>query len=254
MIRRTQEDTPMTRLHGQVAVITGASAGMALAAARLFVIEGAHVYITGRRKDQLDDAVSEIGGNVTGVRSDSGDPRDLDLLVDAVRAGHGRVDVLYVSAGIGTVEEPLTAVTEDSFDTVFGVNVRGALFTVQKLLPLMSNGGSIILNGSAVWGRGIPGASVYAATKAALRSFARTWAAELAERGIRVNVLSPGPTDTAMIAGTPAEFREQIAALIPLKRLGQPADIAKAALFLASDDSSFVTGIDLAVDGGVAQI
>lgn len=244
----------MTKLHGQVAVITGATAGMALATATLFVTEGAHVYITGRRKDQLDDAVSEIGGNVTGVRSDSGNPRDLDLLVDAVRAGHGRVDVLYVSAGIGTVEEPLTAVTEDSFDTVFGVNVRGALFTVQKLLPLMSNGGSIILNGSAVWGKGIPGQSVYAATKAALRSFARTWAAELAERGIRVNVLSPGPTDTAMIAGTPPEVREQIAALIPLKRLGQPADIAKVALFLASDDSSFVTGIDLSVDGGLAQI
>ena len=244
----------MTKLHGQVAVITGATAGMALAAAKLFVTEGAHVYITGRRKDQLDDAVSEIGGSVTGVRSDSGNPRDLDLLVDAVRAGHGRVDVLYVSAGIGTVEEPLTAVTEDSFDTVFGVNVRGALFTVQKLLPLMSNGGSIILNGSIAWGRGIPGQSVYAATKAALRSFARTWAAELAERGIRVNVLSPGPTDTAMIAGTPPELREQIAALIPLKRLGQPADIAKVALFLASDDSSFVTGIDLSVDGGLAQI
>ena len=217
----------MTKLHGQVAVITGATAGMALAAAKLFVTEGAHVYITGRRKDQLDDAVSEIGGNVTGVRSDSGNPRDLDLLVDAVRAGHGRVDVLYASAGIGTVEEPLTAVTEDSFDTVFGVNVRGALFTVQKLLPLMSNGGSIILNGSTVWGKGIPGQSVYAATKAALRSFARTWAAELAERGIRVNVLSPGPTDTAMIAGTPPELREQIAALIPLKRLGQPAAPSK---------------------------
>src|SRR2546423_13529943 len=139
--QRTQEDTPMTKLHGQVAVITGATAGMALAAAKLFVTEGAHVYITGRRKDQLHDAVREIGGNVTGVRSDSGNPRDLDLLVDAVRAGHGRVDVLYVSAGIGTVEEPLTAVTEDSFDAVFGVNVRGALFTVQKLLPLMSNGG-----------------------------------------------------------------------------------------------------------------
>jgi NAD(P)-dependent dehydrogenase (short-subunit alcohol dehydrogenase family) len=244
----------MTRLHGQVAVITGATAGMALATARLFVAEGAHVYITGRRKDQLDDAVSEIGDNATGVRSDSGDPRDLDLLVDAVRAGHGRVDVLYVSAGIGTVDEPLTAVTEESFDTVFGVNVRGALFTVQKLLPLMSNGGSIILNGSAVWSKGLPGQTVYAATKAALRSFARTWAAELAERGIRVNILSPGPIDTAMIAAIPPEVREQIAALIPLKRLGQPADIAKVALFLASDDSSFITGIDLPVDGGAAQV
>lgn len=244
----------MAKLHGQVAVITGATAGMALAAAKLFVSEGAHVYITGRRKDRLDDAVSEIGTNVTGVRSDSGDPGDLDLLVDAVRAGHGRVDVLFVSAGIGTVTEPLTAVTEESFDTVFGVNVRGALFTVQKLLPLMSNGGSIILNGSAVWAKGIPGQSVYAATKAALRSFARTWAAELAERGIRVNILSPGPIDTAMIAGIPPEVREQIPALIPLKRLGQPTDIARAALFLASDDSSFITGMDLPVDGGASQI
>src|SRR5260370_14022289 len=144
----------MTKLHGRVAVITGATTGMALAAAELFVTEGAHVYITGRRKDQLDDAVRKIGGNVTGVRSDSGDPRDLDLLVDAVRAGHGRVDVLYVSAGIGTVDEPLTAVTEDSFDTVFGVNVRGALFTVQKLLPLMSNGGALILNKTAGLGTG----------------------------------------------------------------------------------------------------
>lgn len=227
---------------------------MALAAAKLFVTEGAHVYITGRRRAQLDDAVRDIGGNVTGVRGDSGDLRDLDLLVDAVRAGHGRLNVLYVSAGIGTVNEPLTAVTEESFGTVFGVNVRGALFTVQKLLPLMSNGGSIILNGSAMWGKGIPGAGVYAATKAALRSFARTWAAELAERGIRVNVLSPGPTDTAMIAGIPPESREEIAALIPLKRLGRPADIAKVALFLASDDSSFVTGVDLSVDGGAGQV
>src|SRR6195256_189328 len=211
--QRTQEDTPMTKLHGQVAVITGGTAGMALAAAKLFVTEGAHVYITGRRKDQLGDAVSEISGNVTGVRSDSGNPRDLDLVVDAVRAGHGRVDVLYVSAGIGTVEEPLTVVTEDSFDTVFGVNVRGALFTVQKLLPLMSNGGSIILNGSTVWGKGIPGQSVYAATKAALRSFARTWAAELAERGIRVNILSPGPTrhrdDSRHTTGIPRTDRRR---------------------------------------------
>jgi NAD(P)-dependent dehydrogenase (short-subunit alcohol dehydrogenase family) len=244
----------MTTLDGKVAVITGATAGIALAAAKLFVAHGAHVYITGRNGDRLDDAVADIGGNVTGIRSDSGLPADLDVVAEAVRAGHGHLDVLFASAGIGAVDEPLTAVTEDSFDAVFDVNVRGTLFTVQKLLPLMDTGGSIILNGSAVWTKGIAGQGVYAATKAALRSFARTWAAELADRGIRVNVVSPGPTDTAMMAGTPPEFQDQIANMVPLKRLGQPRDIAAAALFLASEDSAFITGIDLPVDGGIAQV
>jgi NAD(P)-dependent dehydrogenase (short-subunit alcohol dehydrogenase family) len=242
----------MTSLDGKVAVITGATAGMALAAAKLFVAHGAHVYITGRNGDRLEAAVADIGANVTGIRSDSGLPAD--VVAEAVRAGHGHLDVLFASAGIGAVDEPLTAVTEDTFDTVFDVNVRGTLFTVQKLLPLMGTDGSIILNGSAVWTKGIAGQGVYAATKAALRSFARSWAAELADRGIRVNVVSPGPTDTAMMAGTPAEFQTQIASLVPLKRLGQPRDIAAAALFLASEDSAFITGIDLPVDGGIAQV
>jgi NAD(P)-dependent dehydrogenase (short-subunit alcohol dehydrogenase family) len=244
----------MTKLDGKVAVITGATSGMALAAATLFVAEGAHVYITGRRKDKLDEAVAAIGRNVTGIGGDAGNPRDLDVLVEVVRAGHGRVDVIFASAGIGTVEEPLTAVTEDSFDDVFAVNVRGVLFTVQKLLPLLTNGGSIILNGSVVSSKGIAGHTVYSASKAAVRSFARTWTAELSERDIRVNVLSPGPTDTPMMDSAPPEFKQQIASMIPLKRMGVPTEIAKAALFLASDDSSFITGIDLSVDGGLAQV
>jgi NAD(P)-dependent dehydrogenase (short-subunit alcohol dehydrogenase family) len=244
----------MTKLNGKVAVITGATDGMALATAKLFAANGAHVYITGRRKGRLDEAVADVGGHVTGVRGDAGDTRDLDMLVEAVRLGHGRVDVLFASAGIGSVEEPLAAVTEDSFDRVFAVNVRGVLFTVQKFLPLLPDGASIILNGSAVWGKGAAGQSVYAASKAALRSFARSWTAELAGRGVRVNVLSPGPTDTAMMAGTPPEFQQQIAALIPLGKMGDPTDIAAAALFLASDDSRHITGIDLPVDGGLAQV
>jgi NAD(P)-dependent dehydrogenase (short-subunit alcohol dehydrogenase family) len=244
----------MSTLEGKVAVITGATSGMALATAKLFATKGAHVYITGRDKDKLNDAVAQIGPSATGIRSDASQPRDLDLIAETVQAGHGHLDILFASAGTGTVEEPLTAVTEQSFDAVFGLNVRGTLFTVQKLLPLMEAGGSIILNGSAVWNKGIPGQSVYAATKAALRSFARTWAAELADRDIRVNVLSPGPINTPMLASLPAEFQSQISALIPLKRLGQPTDIAYAALFLASDDSLFITGTDLSVDGGIAQV
>jgi NAD(P)-dependent dehydrogenase (short-subunit alcohol dehydrogenase family) len=244
----------MTKLNGKVAAITGATAGLALASAALFVSEGAHVYITGRRKDKLDDAVAAIRTHVTGVHGDAANLHDLDQLAEAVRAGHGHLDIIFASAGIGTVEEPLTAVTEDSFDQVFGVNVRGALFTVQKMLPLMNSGGSIILTGSAVAGKGVPGHTVYSASKAALRSFARTWAAELADRNIRVNVLSPGPTDTAMMDSTPPGFKDQVASMVPLKRLGQPTEIAKAALFLASDDSSFITGTDLFVDGGLAQL
>ena len=244
----------MAKLDGKVAVLTGATSGMALAAAQLFVAEGAYVYITGRRKDKLDEAVATIGRNVTGIRGDAGNPRDLDAVVDAVCSGHGRVDVIYASAGIGTVDEPLTAVTEDSFDDVFSVNVRGVLFTVQKLLPLLNSGGSIILNGSVVSAKGVAGHTVYSASKAAVRSFARTWTAELSDRDIRVNVLSPGPTDTPMMDSAPPEFKRHIASMIPLARMGDPAEIAAAALFLASSDSSFITGIDLSVDGGLAQV
>ena len=191
---------------------------------------------------------------MTGVQADSGSPADLDRLFDTVQAGHGRVDILYASAGIGSLTEPLEAVTTESFDDVFGVDVRGTLLTAQKAVALMSAGGSVIINGSAGAVKGVPGSSVYAASKAALRSFARTWTAELAGRGIRVNLLSPGPIDTAIFDGIPAEIQAGIKIMIPAGRFGRPEEIANAVLFLASDDSSFVTGTELAVDGGTAQV
>lgn len=248
----------MPKLDGKIAVITGATSGMGLATARLMAIEGAHVCITGRRKDNLDQATAAIEavapGAVTGVQADSSSPADLDRLFDTVKNHHGRVDVVYANAGYGSLTEPLEAVTTTSFDDVFAVNVRGALFTVQKAAPLMTAGGSVILNGSASAVKGVPGATLYAASKAAVRSFARTWAAELAGRGIRVNVLSAGPIDTAAYDGTPAEIRAELTAMTPAGRFGRPEEIATAALFLASDDSSYVTGTELAVDGGIAQV
>jgi NAD(P)-dependent dehydrogenase (short-subunit alcohol dehydrogenase family) len=248
----------MPKLDNKTAVITGATLGMGFASARLLAAEGAHVYITGRRKDRLDQAVAAIEavapGAVTGVQADSGSPADLDRLFTTVRDGHGRVDIVYASAGIGSVTEPLEAVTTASFDDVFGVNVRGTLLTVQKAVPLMTAGGSIIINGSAGWVKGIPGNTVYLASKAALRSFARTWTAELAGRGIRVNLISPGPIDTATFDSIPAEFRAGIEAMVPAGRFGAAEEIAAAVLFLASADSSFVTGTELPVDGGLAQV
>jgi NAD(P)-dependent dehydrogenase (short-subunit alcohol dehydrogenase family) len=244
----------VSKLNGKIAVITGATSGMALATAKLFVEEGAHVFITGRRKDKLDEAVAAIGHNVAGVQGDTGNLADLDRLVETVATEKGRVDVLYASAGIGALAEPLETVTEESFDDVFTVNVRGTLFTVQKLLPLMSVGASIILNSTAAAVKGVPGTTVYAASKATLRSFARTWTAELADRNIRVNLISPGPIDTPTFDGILAEFRDQIIATVPVGRFGTSTEIATAALFLASTDSSFVTGTDLFVDGGMAQV
>ncbi|MBR8638255.1 SDR family oxidoreductase [Streptomyces tuirus] len=246
----------MSKLQGKVAVITGGTSGMALATAKLFVDEGAHVFVTGRHKGKLDDAVAEIGRNVTGVQGDAGNLDDLDRLAETVREEKGRVDVLFASAGYtGALGQPLDAVTEQSFDESFGVNVRGTLFTAQKLLPLMREGSSIILNGSASVVKGSPGTSVYSAGKAALRSFARIWAAELAGRGIRVNVLQPGAIDTPTLrADLPADMQERIAASTPAGRLGRPTDIATAALFLASSDAGFVTGGELFVDGGLAQV
>jgi NAD(P)-dependent dehydrogenase (short-subunit alcohol dehydrogenase family) len=248
----------MSKLDGKIAVITGATSGMGLAAARLLATEGAHVYITGRRKDRLDQAVHTINaatpGQVTGVQADSGSPDDIARLFETVKAGHGRVDVVYASAGIGTLTEPLEAVTTDSFDDVFGVNVRGTLLTVQHAVALMTAGGSVIINGSAGAVKGVPGSTVYAASKAALRSFARTWTTELAGSGIRVNLLSPGPIDTATSDGIPAEVRASIAAMIPAGRFGQAEEIAAAVLFLASADSSFIYGTELSVDGGLAQV
>jgi NAD(P)-dependent dehydrogenase (short-subunit alcohol dehydrogenase family) len=244
----------MPKLTDKVAVITGATSGMALATARLFVEEGAHVYITGRRKDLLDQVVEELGSSVTAVQADSGDLADLERLAEAVKVGHGRVDALYASAGYGGGGQMLGDITAQSYDDIFGVNVRGTLFTAQALLPLMGEGASIILNGSAGSVKGFPGLSLYSASKAALRSFARTWAAELAPRGIRVNVIIPGPIDTAAFDGAPEEAKAAYASQVPLGRLGQPSEIATAALFLASSDASFVTGTAMYVDGGLAQV
>ena len=243
----------MGKLDGKVAVITGATSGMALASAKLFVEEGAYVFITGRRQENLDEAVKEIGLNVTGVQADSAKLADLDRLYEAVTQEKGHIDIVFASAGHGR-RAPLGTITEEQFDSLFNLNTRGTLFTVQKALPLMRDGGSIIMNGSIAHLKGMPGLGVYGGSKAALRSFARSWAVELAERRIRVNVLSPGPIDTNAIAGLPPDANEYFRSGIPRKELGRSEEIATAALFLASDDSSFVNGSELCVDGGMAQI
>src|SRR5579862_5615822 len=244
----------MGKLDGKVAVITAATSGMALATAKLFVEEGAYVFITGRRQTQLDDAVKSIGRNVTGVQGDAGNMADLDQLFATVKAEKGHIDILFASAGYGEFNVPIGAITEENYDKTFGTNVKGTLFTVQKSLPLLRDGASIIMNGSIASVKGFEGFSVYNASKAAVRSFARTWTADLKARNIRVNVLSPGPIDTAAFDGVAQEVKDGFASIVPMGRLGRPEEIATAALFLASDDSSFVTGIELFVDGGTAQI
>lgn len=245
---------PSRKLAGKVAVITGATNGMALAAAKLFVDEGAYVYITGRRQDKLDRAVKAIGGNVTGVRADSANLDDLDRLFETIRNGKGRIDVLYASAGAAEFNIPIGKVTEENYNKTFGTNVRGTLFTVQKALPLLKDGSSIIMTGSVASIKGFEGFSTYNASKAAVRSFARSWANDLKSRKIRVNVISPGPIDTGVFEGVAPAVKDSFVAGVPLGRIGQPEDIAKAALFLASDDSTFITGIELFVDGGAGQI
>jgi NAD(P)-dependent dehydrogenase (short-subunit alcohol dehydrogenase family) len=244
----------MEKLKGRIAVITGATSGMALATAKLFVDEGAYVFITGRRQAQLDAAVKEIGQNVTGVQGDAANLGDLDRLYETVKTTKGNIDIVFASAGIGEFNVPLDSVTEANFDNTFNVNVRGTLFTVKKALPLMRDGGSVILNGSIASVKGFPGLSVYNASKAAVRSFARSWTSDLKGRKIRVNVISPGTIDTGIFDGVPNEVKDQFVSLIPMGRIGQPREIATAALFLASDDSSFITGIELFVDGGTVQI
>jgi NAD(P)-dependent dehydrogenase (short-subunit alcohol dehydrogenase family) len=241
------------KLEDRVAVITGATSGMALATAKLFVEEGAYVFITGRNQERLNKAVKEVGKNITGVQGDAGSLSDLDRLFETVKKEKGRIDILFASAGIGELNKPLGSITEKGFDDIFNVNVRGTLFTVQKALPLMKDGGSIILNSSIAGVKGFPGTTVYSASKAAVRSFARSWTAELKGR-IRVNVISPGTIDTAIFDGTPQEMIDNFVSIIPMARMGQPREIAAAALFLASDDSSFVTGIEMFVDGGTAQV
>jgi NAD(P)-dependent dehydrogenase (short-subunit alcohol dehydrogenase family) len=242
----------MGKLQGKVAVITGGTTGIGLASAKLFVKEGAYVFITGRRQKELDAAVEAIGSNVTGVRGDIAKLADLDGLYERVKK-MGRIDVLFANAGVGAFV-PLESITEEYFDQTFDINVKGTLFTVQKALPLLNDGASIILTGSVASVKGTPAFGVYAASKAAVRSFVRTWTSELKDRRIRSNVVSPGPVDTPIVARQPPETIARIVSTIPMGRMGEADEIARAALFLASDDSSFVTGIELFVDGGRAQI
>jgi NAD(P)-dependent dehydrogenase (short-subunit alcohol dehydrogenase family) len=227
---------------------------MALATAKLFVAEGAYVFITGRRQKQLDEAVKAIGQNVTGVQADSGKLEDLDKLFETVKKVKGKIDVLYASAGIGDFNVPIGSVTTEVYDKTFDVNVKGTIFTIQKALPLIPDGGSIIMTGSIAGSKGFPGMGVYNASKAAIRSLARTWTADLQSRKIRVNVIAPGHTDTNVFTGFPQKALDALAKSVPLARMGKSEEIAKAALFLASDDSSYITGTEIVVDGGAAQI
>ncbi len=243
----------MGKLEGKVAVITAATSGMALATAKLFVEEGAYVFITGRRKDALDAAVKAICRNVTGVQGDASNLADLDHLYEVVKKEKGKIDVLFASAGRGEFA-PIGQVTEQHFDDTFNLNVRGTLFTVQKALPLFTDNGSIILNASIVSIKGFPAFGVYAASKAAVRSFARTWANDLKDRKIRVNVISPGPIDTPILDPLGPDAKASFTAMIPRGEIGRPEEIATVALFLGSNDSSFVNGVELFVDGGLSQI
>jgi NAD(P)-dependent dehydrogenase (short-subunit alcohol dehydrogenase family) len=250
----------MDRLKGKIALITGGTSGLGLATAKLFVAEGAHVIITGRRQAELDKAVAELGHNTIGVQGDISKLADLDRLFDTIQKKTSRIDILFANAGLGEFA-PMGQITEAHFDKTFGVNVKGTLFTVQTALPLMPEGSVVVINSSMVSIKGVPAFGVYAATKAALRSFARTWAVDLKHRRIRVNVVSPG---TVITPGYKNELRltdddlQQMkvmtAASTPLGRTGTPDEIAKAVLFLASDDSSYVNGVELFVDGGAAQI
>jgi NAD(P)-dependent dehydrogenase (short-subunit alcohol dehydrogenase family) len=242
----------MSKLQGKVAVVTGGTAGIGFATAKRFVDEGAYVFITGRRQKELDEAVKAIGGKIAGVRGDVSKLEDLDRLYETVKA-KGKIDVLVANAGTGELG-PLATLTEEHFDKLFDLNVKGTLFTVQKALPLMNDGGSIILIGSVASVKGTASFGTYGATKAAVRNLVRTWTVELKDRGIRSNVLSPGPIRTPLMELQPADIMAKLVATIPMGRIGEPDEVAKAAVFLASDDSSFVTGIELFVDGGRGQV
>ncbi|GGE12417.1 dehydrogenase [Aureimonas endophytica] len=248
------------RFENKVVVVTGATSGIGLATAEAFAREGASVFITGRRQDALDAAVKAIGGRVTGVRGDMARLADIDRLYDAVQQRHAQIDVVFANAGGGEFA-PLGAITEAHFDTTFATNVKGTLFTVQKALPLLKDGGAIVLTGSTTSIEGTAAFSVYSATKAAVRSFARNWMLDLKDRKIRVNVVSPGATRTPGLVGLAGEDAEKqqglldfLGARIPLGRVGEAAEIANAVLFLASDAASFVNGVEFFVDGGQAQV
>lgn len=249
----------MSRLNGKIAVITGGNSGIGLASAIRFAAEGAQVVIVGRRQEQLNSALQQIGHDAMAIQADISNLDDLDRVYAEVKATKGRIDVLFANAGLGDFQ-PLGAITEESFDRTFGINVKGTLFTVQKALPLMSAGGSVILTGSTTGTMGTPAFSVYSATKAALRNFARSWALDLKGTGIRVNVISPGPISTPGLdlalapTGQADAIVDGMVAQLPAGRIGQPEDVAAAALFLASDESSFMTGSEMFVDGGFAQV
>jgi len=247
------------KLEGKVALITGGNSGIGLATAKQFVNEGAYVFITGRREAELAAAKKQIGKNVTAIQGDVSNLHDLDRLFAQIRKEKGKIDVVFANAGVARYA-PLGAITEGFFDSIFDINVKGVLFTVQKSLSLLRDGGSIILNASIVATKGLSSNSVYSATKAAVRSFARTWTTDLKDRRIRVNAISPGPIDTPGLSEllasseTGEQRKKMISTTVPLGRLGRPEEIAKAVVFLASDDASYVTGIELFVDGGRAQI
>ncbi|MGH8228449.1 MAG: SDR family oxidoreductase [Steroidobacteraceae bacterium] len=247
------------RFNERVAVVIGGNSGIGLASAQAFAREGAHVVITGRDTATLDLAARSIGGDVLALASDMTDLAAIDALMRQIVARHGRIDVLFVNAGAGAFI-PIEAVTEQDWDRLMAVNLKGVFFTVQKALPLMSRGAAIVLNASIGWKKGIPTGSVYAASKAGVRALGRNFAAELVARGIRVNVVSPGPVETPIIGRTAGLTPESIPALreemirnTPMRRMGEPEEVARAALFLASDEASFITGVDLLVDGGAAS-
>jgi NAD(P)-dependent dehydrogenase (short-subunit alcohol dehydrogenase family) len=249
----------MPKLTGKIALVTGGNSGMGLATAQLFATEGAQVVITGRRQKDLDGAVKLIGSAALAVQGDVSRMDDLDRLFAVIRERYKKLDVIFANAGLGAVA-PLVQVTEEQFDREFAINVKGLFFTVQKALPLLSDGASIILNSSIAAFKGMEGFSVYSATKAAVRSFARTWTTDLKERKIRVNSISPGPIDTPIFdkmglsKAQSQGFKQGLPNITPLGRMGSPEEIARTVLFLASDDSSFITGVDLAIDGGLAQV
>jgi len=247
------------KLEGKVALITGGNSGIGLATAKEFVNEGAYVFITGRREAELKAAKKQIGKNVTAIQGDVSNLDDLDRLFAQIKKEKGKIHIVFANAGVANYA-PLGTITEDFFDSIFDINVKGVLFTVQKALPLLRDGGSIILNASIVATKGLSSNSVYSATKAAVRSFARTWTTDLKDRRIRVNAISPGPIDTPGLSEllasseTGEQRRKMISTTVPLGRFGRPEEIAKAVVFLASDDASYITGVELFVDGGIAQV